>query len=168
MPTQTSKPEKEMIRSSKSGNVARVQELLEQIPTLIDARDTDGSTPLHCAAWKGHKEVAALLLSHGADVNAQNANTHWGGTPLHAAAHANQRAIAELLLQHGADSMARSCNGRTPLEETAIHNASAVANLLKRHEATGTSRVAGLHPGAIQAEADSEEPLPEGFWTGDE
>ena len=29
-----------------------------------------------------------------------------------------------------------------------------------------TSRVAGLHPGAIWTSADFDEPLPEEFWTG--
>ncbi len=136
MSTQPANLEKEMIRAAKTGNLAHIQELLDQVPALIEARDADGSTPLHCAAWKGHQEVAALLLRHGADANAQNNNPHWGGTPLHAAAHANQRAIAALLLHHGADMNARSCNGRTPLEETAIHNASAVATLLKQHGVT--------------------------------
>lgn len=29
-----------------------------------------------------------------------------------------------------------------------------------------TSRVAGLHPGAIRTSEDFDEPLPEDFWTG--
>jgi ankyrin repeat protein len=126
---------KEMIKAVKSGNAARVSELLAEEPSLLRVRDTDGSTPLHYAAWKGHPEVARLLLERGAEVSLQNDNGHWGGTPLHAAAHANQRAIAELLIAHGADVNCRSSNGRTPLEETAIHNATAVARLLKQHGA---------------------------------
>jgi ankyrin repeat protein len=128
---------KEMIRAAKAGNTAKIQELLAQEPTLVQARESDGSTPLHYAAWKGHPEAAKLLLDAGAEVDAQNEGGHWGGTPLHAAAHANQRAVAELLLAHGADPHAKSCNDRTPMEETAIHKASAVANLLKKHAANG-------------------------------
>src|SRR5947207_4014133 len=87
-----------IIKAAKSGNIAAARQLLEADRLLVEARDSDGSTPLHCAAWKGHSEVVALLLDHGADVNARNHNDHWGDTPLHAAAHGNQRAVAELLI----------------------------------------------------------------------
>jgi ankyrin repeat protein len=138
MPPGQAKPlnlEKEIIKAAKSGAASRVKELLAQDVSLISAKDTDGSTPLHCATWKGHQSVVELLLNHGADVNAMNNNEHWGTTPLHAAAHANQRAIAELLIAHGADIHARNLNDRTPLAETEFHKAKPVANLLKRHGA---------------------------------
>ena len=129
--------EKEILKAAKSGAASRVKELLEQDTALISARDTDGSTPLHCATWKGHQSVVELLLAFGADVNARNNNDHWGTTPLHAAAHANQRAIAELLIAHGADIHAINLNGRTPLAETEFHKAKPVANLLRQHGADG-------------------------------
>jgi len=128
--------EKEIIKAAKSGATATVKQLLKQEPALVAARDTDGSTPLHCATWKGHRSVVELLLTLGADVNARNNNDHWGTTPLHAAAHANQRAIAELLIAHGADIHATNLNGRTPLAETEFHNARPVANLLSQHGAS--------------------------------
>ena len=140
MPPAHAKPanfEKEIIKAAKSGAASRVRELLETDASLISARDTDGSTPLHCATWKGHQSVVELLLKHGADVNAKNSNDHWGTTPLHAAAHANQRAIAELLIAHGADVHAINLNGRTPLAETEFHKAKPVANLLRQHGAVG-------------------------------
>jgi len=126
---------KEMIRAVKAGKLARVKELLAANPELVAVREEDGSTPLNCAAWKGHAEIAALLIDRGADIHAQSRGGHYGGTPLHQAAHANNRAVAELLIQRGADVHLKSLNGRTPLEETAAHNATAVAKLLRANGA---------------------------------
>lgn len=56
-----------------------------------------GATPLHLAALSGHKELAEILLAHGADVNARNNS---GKTPLQFAKH--RKDMAELLRQHGA------------------------------------------------------------------
>ncbi len=129
-------PGKAIIKAAKSGDLVQVKRLLAADGTLVDARDTDGSTPLHCAAWKGHQKIVAFLLKAGADPNAQNANGHWGTTPLHAAAHANEAAIAELLIQHGADVNAHDLNGKTPLHHTTFHKAKAAARLLQKYGAT--------------------------------
>lgn len=130
--------QKQIIKAAKAGDIAAVRALLEADAALVGARDTDESTPLHCAAWKGHAEVAALLLDFGADVNAINANDHWGNTPLHAAAHGNQRAVAEILIARGADIHAENAFARQPLHETEFHRATAVANLLRKHGAASS------------------------------
>jgi len=129
-------PQKLIIKAAKQGNVAALKALLSADASLINERDSDGSTPLHCATWKGHHDVVAFLLEAGADVNVHNQNEHWGTTPLHAAAHANQASIARLLLQHGADTKALDMEGRTPLFHTSFHKARAVAKLLEPYENT--------------------------------
>jgi serine/threonine-protein phosphatase 6 regulatory ankyrin repeat subunit A/serine/threonine-protein phosphatase 6 regulatory ankyrin repeat subunit B len=127
---------KEIIKTAKTGQAARIKELLATDKSLINARDKDGSTPLHCAVWKGHEQVVAVLLEAGADVNAHNENDHWGTTPLHAAAHANQAAIAQLLIEHGADLNSKDREGRTAMFHTTFHKAKAVAKVLEKYEAS--------------------------------
>jgi cytohesin len=58
---------------------------------------------LHWAAYEGHKEIAELLISEGADVNAK---ADGGGTPLHQAAYEGHKEVAELLIAKGADANA--------------------------------------------------------------
>lgn len=53
---------KEFIKAAKSGDAEKLRVLLEANPNVIHARDTDGSTALHCATWKGHQAVVAFLL----------------------------------------------------------------------------------------------------------
>ena len=127
-------PAKLIIKAAKKGDVAAIRSLLAGDSSLIHTRDSDGSTPLHCATWKGHQNVVTALLAAGADVNAVNQNEHWGTTPLHAAAHANQAAIAKMLLDHGADTKAKDMEGRTPMLHTTFHKAKAVAKLLEPYE----------------------------------
>ena len=128
--------EKEFIKAAKNGDSSRIAEMVAMQPDLISARDTDHSTALHCAAWKGHLETVRVLLQAGAPVNDHNKNSHWGTTPLHAAAHANQASIAELLIQHGADVNALDMEGRPPLFHTTVHNAKAAARVLAKYAGT--------------------------------
>jgi len=55
---------------------------------------------LHAAASEGHKEVAALLIAKGADVNAKNKPNGW--TPLDWTGINGDHATADLLRKHGA------------------------------------------------------------------
>ena len=120
-----------VLSAAKKGDLVALRAATDSNPALIWVRDKDGSTPLHCAAWKGHPQLVEYLLDVGADINDHNENGHWGTTPLHAAAHGNQKKVAEVLLSRGADVNAGNLSGKTPLQETEVHNARAVARLLE-------------------------------------
>jgi ankyrin repeat protein len=55
-------------------------------------------TPLHWAAYDGRNEIAELLITAGADVNA---NSDDDGTPLDWAIKYNHTKTADLLRKHG-------------------------------------------------------------------
>ena len=79
------------------GDLAGVQAELDK-GADVNAKNESGVTPLLWAAWKGHKEVAELLIANGADVNAKNED---GETPLDFTKQTKQKAIADLLRKHG-------------------------------------------------------------------
>lgn len=106
-----------VFEASALGLSDRVGEFLGADPSLANTYSHDGWTPLHLASFFGRKEVAGVLLAHGADVNARSRSTRFAreNTPLHAAAANKQVALVELLLAHGADVNAKDGSGYTPL-----------------------------------------------------
>jgi ankyrin repeat protein len=129
------KTEKPMLKAAKHGDCAALAALLDADPTLLNARDSDGSTPLHCACWKGNLDAARLLLERGAEVDSLRSGGHYGTTPLHAAAHGNHRDIVRLLLEHGASAAAKDEEGQDALAHSAIHKATAAAKVLREYNA---------------------------------
>jgi RNA polymerase sigma factor (sigma-70 family) len=55
----------EILRAARSGDAAKVKQLLEQDARLIAARDPLGNTALILAVNSGHDEIAELLLAAG-------------------------------------------------------------------------------------------------------
>jgi len=81
------------------GNADAVEELLSR-KANVNARNKLGRTPLFgCINNKGTKEIAQMLLDHGADFTIANNN---GKTPLKVAIEKNRQDIADLLRQKGA------------------------------------------------------------------
>jgi hypothetical protein len=84
--------------AAETGDVRQLQGLLgAQVP--VDAPDARGRTALMLAALHGQAESIDVLLAHGADPNAADAN---GTTPLQAALTADQTAIVAALRRAGA------------------------------------------------------------------
>jgi ankyrin repeat protein len=74
----------EFIHAVQLGSLEKVQELLEKDPRLANAVEESGYSPLLWAVQNRRENVAALLLSYNAAVNAAKAD---GMTPLHLAAY---------------------------------------------------------------------------------
>jgi len=70
----------------------------------VNAKNRDGVTPLHYAAWDAHKEIAELLIANGADVNAKA--DEFSYTPLDSAIANDRTETADLLRKHGGKTRA--------------------------------------------------------------
>ena len=86
--------------------------LLLKHKARADARDRDGRSALHQAAFAGHAEIVVALADAGADVNARDAA---GRTPLLEAARGGHLATLEALVGARADAGAVDGEGRDAL-----------------------------------------------------
>jgi ankyrin repeat protein len=98
--------------AAEGGDLAAVQSLVKSDRRLVEARDWENLTPLHLAAFHGHKDVVEFLISQGACVNAK---TTAGVTPLHMAAQIGNQDVAQVLLDHKAKINTVDSSGWTPL-----------------------------------------------------
>ena len=96
------------------GNIEAVKHHLDA-GVDVNVKDEGGETPLHHAALKGHKEIAEVLITNGADLNAKDLLDD--STPLHWAAQFDQKEIVELLIAEGAAVNAKNMDGETPLHK---------------------------------------------------
>ena len=82
---------------AKTGNASQVETLLAAGASPNEPNDR-GWTPLHQAAYSNQKAIAAALIEHGAEVDAEAHGS--GGTPLVAALFWGHREVADLLGRH--------------------------------------------------------------------
>lgn len=95
-----------------NGKAAEVESILKSDPTQVNAPDDQKRTPLHMAAYAGHKAVCETLLGKGADPSVR---ANGGVTPLHFAALQGHKDIIALLIAKGADVDIKTDKNSTPL-----------------------------------------------------
>ncbi|XP_067876788.1 uncharacterized protein si:ch211-223a10.1 [Heterodontus francisci] len=98
----------------RRGDLQRCANWLQQDPALLSARGWNGFTPLHHAAYRGHKQLAYLLLEHGADSNIPN---NAGETPFHFACRRGELCIMHQMMKKGANVTALDHQGKTALHQ---------------------------------------------------
>lgn len=69
----------DLIEAAQSGDLPRIEALLQTDPGLAGRYDKTGAAPLHYAAQAGQRDAVRLLLDYGADIDARDAQ--FGATP---------------------------------------------------------------------------------------
>jgi uncharacterized protein len=132
-------PQLDVFTAAAIGDTAFILSELDRDATLLAAHSSDGWTPLHLAAFFGHKDSALQLLERGAKVDARSSNV-MNNTPLHAAVAGRRTEVAQLLLDRGAEVDARQHGGWTPLHGAAQNGDRAIVEILLSHGAALNTR----------------------------
>lgn len=116
------------------GDATNVTAMVTADPALLNQRRPRGDTPLHWAVARRQRQIAELLISLNADVNATD---NHGMTPLHQAAWSGAADMVELLLAHGANPNAecKETEHKTPLSMARLLNRTNIVQMLRDHGA---------------------------------
>jgi len=139
-----------IIQASIYGHPSIVKKLIAA-GSKIDSKNHYEASPLHLAAANGHTEVAQLLISAGANKEAQTSDNSWDWTykkytPLHMAAQNGHTEVAQLLISAGANKEAQTTRKQTPLHCAARYGHTKVAQLLISIAALKKNTSGGLSP----------------------
>jgi len=125
----------EIHTAAANGDLDQVKSLLAGDATLVSAEDqnatggdSDGSTPLHVAAMRGHLACVEYLVEKGADVAYQDRNGSWS---LSFAVAGGNEDIPARLIEYGAPLNLRTETGLTLLHFVAFRGqAESMAGLI--------------------------------------
>ena len=131
--------EVDVFSAAALGDVARLQDWLKRDQSLLQARSSDGWTPLHLAAFFGQKQAVEYLREQGADIEARSAN-NMRNTALIAAAAGGRVDVVAALLASGAEVDARQTGDYTALHSAAAAGNEEMARLLLNHGADPSAK----------------------------
>lgn len=171
-----------IIEAIRTGDVARVHEMLDRNPALASSRNEQGVSAVLLATYYGRKEIAETLMERGATLDIfeasatgresrvrellrespelVNACADDGFTPLGLAAFFCHPPVARLLIESGADPNAASRNTQrvAPLHSAVSRRQTLIAEALLAHGADPNARqqsgVTPLHQAAHNAQAE--------------
>jgi ankyrin repeat protein len=115
----------------------------------------DGTTPLHWAIYQIDRELASLLLTHGAQTDVLN---RYGSSPLGEAVKVAADDVVEMLLDAGADPEAPNADGQTALMLAARSGSLEIARALIEHGANVNARESWRGQSALIWAADAHFP----------
>jgi ankyrin repeat protein len=135
---------KNLVDAVSSGDAYEVERLLELTtdPDMASAYTEDGWSLLHLAP---NRQVAELLISHGADINARNRHKVFGpgNRPLHAAVYMDRLDVVQALIHAGAEVSSTDDAGWTPLHLAVANGRVEIARMLLVAHADPNARI---HP----------------------
>jgi hypothetical protein len=108
--------DEDIVEAAKNGNLNAVQAILEKDPSMLNAKNRNGYTPLHWACMRAHWDVAKYLVQKGADLNVVGGD---GGTQVNWAVHHDNVDMIQFLFENGAKLNNQNQWGMTELH-TAI------------------------------------------------
>ncbi len=105
---------KELFEAIKARDKDKVEHLVKQNPSIVNAKNKFGQTPLYLASWFADDNTAIIecLIEKGAEVN--KIVGPLGQTPLHMAVIVEGIENVRALVKANADTNIRDVNGQTP------------------------------------------------------
>ena len=122
------------------GNLEVVRVLLSADETMVHIGNTLAQQPLHVAVHAGHLDIARLLLSHGAQINAKMAN---GATPLDLASAGSNAQLTSMLAEWQAARRAENDDTEFAARDAAMTELTEALAAVVRSERWGANRAEG-------------------------
>lgn len=157
----------EFLDAIKKGDAARIDQLLEENPTLANARTKDGVSAIFLALYRGNKTAALAIASKkpkldvfeasvigdleslkkivNHDATSVSSYSPDGFTALALASYLGQKEAVDYLIVKGADvnALARNETGFTPLTGAVTENHNEIAKVLVKNGARVNHRYEG-------------------------